>query len=543
MALSASSSTWFQSWNPPTSLLSQFNSHDHDTNFKFFHINHDTGQTHEESVVPLAGPNLGEKSPLNSHHQQSNGNRGSERRYQDPHGNNNHYFRKTFHPPLQKQQSMVTFLPYLISVGMLGHNSHLSQADADVPDFIETTGPFRTWYKWGELDFAFPSFEARASAIDRGDFVPANNLPLGIEVYKDRIFVSMPKWKNGVPCTLAVLPRLPREESPPLVPYPNWDWHHNDDCDVIVSVYRMQADSCGRLWVLDSGQIQVTIDPRQICPPKVLIFDLNTDQLIKKYVLPKEFIKQDGLFSNIVVDVKPHDCNDAYAYLTDVWRYGIVVYSLHKNRSWRIYDHLFMPDPLAAAYTLHDLEFEWSDGIFGMALSAEETKYGDRIMYFHPMSSFREFYTKTSVIKNETGWGDIKNAFKVIGQSRGKSGHVSASGMDRNGVLFYNLVTRDSIGCWDTRKPYKRDNLGLVAKSNVTLIFPNDLKLDNDERQSVWVLTNRLPYYLYKELDPTDYNFRIMSAYTDEAIRGTICDPRKKRPDTFVHYPDGEDCY
>lgn len=52
-----------------------------------------------------------------------------------------------------------------------------------------------------------------------------NNFFLGVEVFKHRIFVSMPKWKPGVPATLAVIPRIPRESSPNLVPYPNWDWH------------------------------------------------------------------------------------------------------------------------------------------------------------------------------------------------------------------------------------------------------------------------------------------------------------------------------
>lgn len=243
------------------------------------------------------------------------------------------------------------------------------------------------------------------------------------------------------------------------------------------------------------------------------------------------------------MDIRDNDCVNVHAYLTDVWRYGLVVFSLKTLRSWRITDHLFYPEPLAAAYNLHGLEFEWVDGLFGMSLSPYNRKAQDRILYFHPMSSFREFFVKTSVICNETGWSDVKDAFKVMGQSRGRFGHVSASGMDRNGIMFFNMVTRDTIGCWDSRKPYKRDNLGIIAKSTKTLVFPNDLKIDNEERQSVWVLSNKLPFFLYRELNKSEFNFRIMSAFADEAIKGTICDPDFRHYDTFRSFPDGEDCY
>lgn len=105
------------------------------------------------------------------------------------------------------------------------------------------------------------------------------------------------------------------------------------------------------------------------------------------------------------------------------------------------------------------------------------------------------------------------------------------------------MVTRDTIGCWDSRKPYKRSNLGVVAQNSQSLVFPNDLKVDQEERQSVWVLSNKLPFYLYENLDERSINFRIMSAYTDEAIRNTICDPEVSDYDTFLEFDGDEDCY
>ena len=55
---------------------------------------------------------------------------------------------------------------------------------------------------WKILDFAYPSKEAREAAIKSGEFVPENANPLGLEVWNDKVFVTVPRWKNGVPSTV-----------------------------------------------------------------------------------------------------------------------------------------------------------------------------------------------------------------------------------------------------------------------------------------------------------------------------------------------------
>lgn len=91
--------------------------------------------------------------------------------------------------------------------------------------------------------------------------------------------------------------------------------------------------------------------------------------------------------------------------------------------------------------------------------------------------------------------------------------------------MFFNMVTRDSVWCWDTRKEYIPRNLGVVATSNVSLVFPNDIRVDHDEDPNVWVLSNRLPMYLYGHWDKGDVNFRIYKANIKRAVQNTICDP------------------
>lgn len=195
---------------------------------------------------------------------------------------------------------------------------------------------------------------------------------------------------------------------------------------------------------------------------------------------------------------------------------------------WRVSSHLFYPDPFACDYELHNVKFQWTDGVFGISL-APLNKEGDRVLFFHPMSSFYEFQVSTNILRNETIWTrsgtSVASQFQILGY-RGPKGQSSASGIDRDGIMFFNLVLRDSVGCWDLRKPYVENNLGTVGPGNSSALnFPNDLKVDQEFTQGLWVLSNRLPDYLYKGLNYDEVNFRILRADVKDAVKGTICDP------------------
>lgn len=52
-------------------------------------------------------------------------------------------------------------------------------------------------YSWKVLDWAYPDEKTREHAIRSGAFVPENALPVGMEVWRDKIFVTVPRWRNG----------------------------------------------------------------------------------------------------------------------------------------------------------------------------------------------------------------------------------------------------------------------------------------------------------------------------------------------------------
>lgn len=60
------------------------------------------------------------------------------------------------------------------------------------------------------------------------------------------------------------------------------------------------ADECDRLWVVDSGVTDILGKPEQIQSPSILIFNLKTNQLIRRFEIPSNQIKSDSFFVNIV---------------------------------------------------------------------------------------------------------------------------------------------------------------------------------------------------------------------------------------------------
>lgn len=142
------------------------------------------------------------------------------------------------------------------------------------------------------------------------------------------------------------------KDSPKLRPYPSWEWHmfKGQQPPEIVSPFRIRADSCDRLWVLDSGYTNI-MEGKVGSKPQLLIFDLNTDKVIKNYTIPEDqYVTGRNLFCSVVVE--ENNCNDSFAYLSDLSHPAMVVYSFENDRSWVVQHNFFALDPLAGEMTV-----------------------------------------------------------------------------------------------------------------------------------------------------------------------------------------------
>ncbi|XP_062121020.1 protein yellow [Drosophila sulfurigaster albostrigata] len=378
----------------------------------------------------------------------------------------------------------------------------------------------RVAYGWREMDFKYDSPEQRWSAIEKGAFKPANVLPFGLEIHRNRMFVTLPRWREGVPASLAYFDLNDNSTTMPvLTPFPSWVAHSLTEADPeLVSPFRVRGDRCGRLWVLDSRISGVLEKTKLYGPAQLSVYDLHNDNLLRRHVLPEGQTKQSSFFANLAVD--DGDCENTFAYLADLGAPGLVVYSWKERESWRVQHHFFHPDPMSGNFSIQGIEFQWDDGLYGLALSKPQAN-GFATLYFHPLSSTMEFSVSTSVLRNKTlaTSSDIYREFKVLG-SRGLNAQAGAQCLDaETGVLFYALPNQNSVGCWQTSNSYKSQDR--VYTSSNDLVFPSDVKVDDERR--LWVLSNQLQVFIYDELYPGSINFRILTASVKDAIAGTSC--------------------
>lgn len=135
-------------------------------------------------------------------------------------------------------------------------------------------------------------------------------------------------------------------------------------------------------------------------PQKLVIIDLNTDKIIKTYNFKDSDLTSVTTLALITLDVAETNCDDAYAYIPDFLGYGLVVYSLKKDDSWRIKHNYFHIEPTGGDFEIGGHKFQWSDGIFSGGLTGIHEN-GNRNYIFHAMAGTHLYSVSTRVLKNK----------------------------------------------------------------------------------------------------------------------------------------------
>lgn len=322
-----------------------------------------------------------------------------------------------------------------------------------------------------------------------------------------------------------------RNHSPLLIPYPNYHMNRipsdRNDYSRIIHAVRMSVDECDRLWVIDMRKVN---DTMWYGDPQLLVFDLKTDKLVRKFTIPPKLRRADNetWFISVTSDVDQKSCNKAFAYLADT-RWGMVVYSFENNTAWRLQHHFFYFDPAATVIRTSGLRLGRTDGVFGVALS-ERRSDGFRTMFFHSLASTRMFSVDTDVLQSNISVAETYDEYRGRGQ-RPFGMNAGAMTIDLDtGTLLYSLVSQDGIGCWNPRRHEYLSNStsAILVTDPVTLQYPADLKVDANS--NLWVVSNKVMKFRFrqKDMNLNEVNYRVFMVPVEDLIKDSVCQPTRE---------------
>ncbi|XP_031832944.1 protein yellow [Nomia melanderi] len=369
--------------------------------------------------------------------------------------------------------------------------------------------PFQVIFQWNTVDVAWPSEEERDYAVSHNDYVPANNFIAGIKFWKGKMYLSLPRWRDGVPVTLAVTSATPinRITAPVLDAYPSWEMQKIGDCSAFQFVQSMEIDPIGRMWVIDSGTMSpLSVETKATCPARLVILDLeNKGEILKSYEFPPNVARPGMAYLNdIVVD---HE-DGGMAYISDSDREdpGIIVYSLQNNTSWKIRHDSMKAKQEAVKFMISKVLINMPIPVDGIALSPASVS--NRQIYYSPLSSFHLYSMPTFALKSNAS--NLDDYVQELGRKNSQSDGMI---MSSTGVLYFGLLADDAVAMWDTKQS-SSFNTGqrVISRDHERMQWPDTFAFD--EEGNFYCVTNAMQNILNNRVNVSVPNYRVVRSKT-----------------------------
>lgn len=310
-------------------------------------------------------------------------------------------------------------------------------------------------------------------------------MPTGVTVSsRGRIFVNFPRWGDPVPYTVGEV-----KPDGSVVPYPSIDLNVLDTTrplDTLVSVQSVVVDPRDRLWLLDTGSLE--LGPVIDGGPKLVGVDLATNQPFIFIRFPKDVVLKTTYLNDIRFDLRRGE--GGVAFITDSSKdgpNGVIVVDLHTGRSWRrLSDHPstkaeagFVPFVEGRALLEHpngERSRPIRIGSDGLALNQD----GGRL-YYTALASRRLWSVDAGALADQRlGDGDVATTICDEGMIPAADGLEA----DAQGRLYVTAWEQNAV----VRRSPGREFETIVHDPR--LLWPDTLCLANDHR--LYVIANQL---------------------------------------------------
>lgn len=299
-------------------------------------------------------------------------------------------------------------------------------------------------FKLSGGSLAFPCSSTRNIYTSSGRYVPRNIIGTRMQIYKEDAIVALPRYKHGVPFTLAKFSLKSKGCLATLEPYPCWALQEEGNPEALQSVVDIFLDQNEILWVLDVGIVNTLEQPVRRSPPKIVGINAKTGQVIKVIDLSQFACAQSRLqyiVAEYTADGRP------FVYVSDAGVGAIIVYDVLANKGYRV----ILPKAVYADCSNKDVLY-----------IAMIHKPCGNVLFFHYLCSPKLFSIKTEFLQK----GQAAGAVVQVGHKQDEDANIVILGTDNGAALFFRNKGESDIYIWNTQTCFKHENFLLVQRGD-----------------------------------------------------------------------------
>lgn len=324
--------------------------------------------------------------------------------------------------------------------------------------------------EWVGGNFQWPHDATKKIYQNSGRFVSKNIIATRAQIYGDEAILALPRYKPGVPVTLAKINLKQSGCESILTPFPCWSQQEEGVCSALQSVVDIFIDPQDVLWVLDVGVVNTLGSPVRRCPPKIQAFSLKTGKLLKTLDL-SGLVAQASRLQYIVVEY----CSEGkpFVYVSDAATRSVLVFDVAGNKGYRV----VLPKAVVGSSSKKDVLY----------IALVQKGCGNNFLIFTYLSSGHIFSIRTDYLRSGSTAGRIVD----LGPKPQK---MVILGTDLGSAVFFRYEGHPEIYRWDANTCFKQDSFQKVYSSADCLLATQamaDLK-----RQRMRILESNFPDFI-----------------------------------------------
>nr|KAG5691350.1 hypothetical protein BaRGS_033399 [Batillaria attramentaria] len=228
------------------------------------------------------------------------------------------------------------------------------------------------------------------------------------------------------------------------------------NCSALQYVQSMEVDpNSGLMWIIDNGRTNIFETPQNLCPPKLVVYDIARDREVRRFVFPSDVANPRTCFLNDIVLDYVDGCV-GFAYVTDTRDAKLYVYDVARDEAYYFTDPTMQSEPAGSGTPID-----------GIALSADFN-----FVYYCPIDGLGLFQIPTSVLRDGKD-ADFGQHVRRVGTRLSRADGLAYG--QRN--LYYGLLDISGVQRWLVAKDAEETGYDHVTMTSQEAVYLHKSKI------------------------------------------------------------------